>query len=178
MPPKAETGSNAEPDPAAMNRTGVDRDIPAAHEEFPSYPAHTRVTMMLVSSRSEDHEFFSSLFQPPHWYIYRANSYREALNWMVRDHMGVIVCECDLPDGNWKDILSQAQVLPDPPYVVVAAQLADELLWAEVLNLGGYDLLAKPFVREEVMRVAELASLSWKRGVEDGIREEGKNAND
>jgi hypothetical protein len=39
----------------------------------------------------------------------------------------------------------------------VADRFADERLWGEVLNLGGYDLLTKPFVREEVLHVLELA---------------------
>jgi FixJ family two-component response regulator len=34
---------------------------------------------------------------------------------------------------------------------------ADERLWAEVLNLGGYDLLAKPLEGDEVSRVVEMA---------------------
>jgi hypothetical protein len=32
------------------------------------------------------------------------------------------------------------------------------VLWAEVLNLGGYDLLEKPFVVREVERVIGLGS--------------------
>jgi hypothetical protein len=39
---------------------------------------------------------------------------------------------------------------------------ADESLWAEVLNLGGYDVLPKPLVRDEVKRVVTLAWQNWK----------------
>jgi hypothetical protein len=39
-------------------------------------------------------------------------------------------------------------------------------LWAEVLNLGGYDLLMKPFEEAEVYRVVGLAWLFWKDHVE------------
>jgi DNA-binding response OmpR family regulator len=45
----------------------------------------------------------------------------------------------------------------NPPDLIVASRLADEYLWAEVLNLGGYDVLAKPFNAEEVRRVVGLA---------------------
>ena len=34
---------------------------------------------------------------------------------------------------------------------------ADEHLWAEVLNLGGYDVLAEPFERDEMVRVVTSA---------------------
>jgi DNA-binding response OmpR family regulator len=93
-------------------------------------------------------------------------SYRDALDSLNRDHMAVIICDSSLAGGNWKDILSHTQILPDPPCVIVTALLPDDRLWAEVLNLGGYDLLAKPFVREEVVRLAELASTSWRRAAE------------
>jgi FixJ family two-component response regulator len=37
--------------------------------------------------------------------------------------------------------------------LIVTSGLADAHLWAEVLNLGGYDVLAKPFDDQEVQRV-------------------------
>jgi DNA-binding response OmpR family regulator len=39
----------------------------------------------------------------------------------------------------------------------VTSRLADERLWAEVLSLGGYDVLMKPFDVSEVYRVIRLA---------------------
>ena len=51
--------------------------------------------------------------------------------------------------------------------LVVTSRIADEWLWAEVLNLGGYDVLAQPFDREEVTRVVRSAvrasSDLWRR---------------
>jgi DNA-binding NtrC family response regulator len=46
--------------------------------------------------------------------------------------------------------------------LIVTDRLADERLWAEVLNLGGYDLLLKPFDPEELLRVVSSAWASWK----------------
>jgi DNA-binding response OmpR family regulator len=37
--------------------------------------------------------------------------------------------------------------------LIVVSRLANESLWAEVLNLGGFDVLALPFDREELERV-------------------------
>ena len=42
--------------------------------------------------------------------------------------------------------------------MIVSSRLADDCLWAEVLNLGGYDLLAKPFAAAEVSRVVKMAA--------------------
>ena len=47
----------------------------------------------------------------------------------------------------------QLAELPDPPPVVVIATNADEWLWAEVLNHGGYDVVERPLERKEMARV-------------------------
>jgi hypothetical protein len=51
--------------------------------------------------------------------------------------------------------------LPHHPLLIVASRLADEYLWAEVLNLGGHDVLAKPFQGAEVQWVLESAWRIW-----------------
>ena len=73
----------------------------------------------------------------------------------------VVVCEQDLPPGSWKDVIEQVTILPNPPSLIVTSRLADERLWAEALNLGAYDVLAKPFDRTEVMRVVSAAWRAW-----------------
>jgi hypothetical protein len=46
-------------------------------------------------------------------------------------------------------------------HLVVASQLADGSLWAVVLNLGGYDVLAEPFEAAEVNRTLDSALRNW-----------------
>ena len=50
--------------------------------------------------------------------------------------------------------------------------LADERLWAEALNLGAYDVLAKPFGRTEAMRVVAAAWRAWGGPVRRPARKE------
>jgi len=71
------------------------------------------------------------------------------------------VTERDLTLGNWKDVLAAIQQLPRTPLLIVTARLADELLWAEVLNLGGHDVLSQPFQVSELLWVLGNA---WRRG--------------
>jgi DNA-binding NtrC family response regulator len=72
----------------------------------------------------------------------------------------VVMSEIRLPDGGrWNNLLYEIQQLECPPPLILADRLADEHLWAEVLNLGGYDLLAKPFDAKEVLRAITMASL-------------------
>ena len=59
--------------------------------------------------------------------------------------------------GNWKDVLEAMRALPVPPLVIVISRESDDHLWAEALNLGAYDVLAKPLDDTEIVRVLSLA---------------------
>jgi DNA-binding NtrC family response regulator len=70
----------------------------------------------------------------------------------------VIIADSRLPDnGGWKSILNAIEYGGTRQPLIVASHFADEFLWAEVLNLGGFDVLSEPFVEEEVVRVFECA---------------------
>lgn len=90
-----------------------------------------------------------------------------ALAHLAASSISVVICETLLPDGSWKDLLEYIAQVGAPSALVVTSKLAGESLWAEVLNLGGYDVLAQPFDREEVTRVVRSAvragSDPWRR---------------
>jgi hypothetical protein len=74
----------------------------------------------------------------------------------------VLLCERDHADGNWEDLLKATARLPAPPNLIVFSRLADESLWAKVLNLGGFEVLMTPFEPEEVLRVTFAAWSRWE----------------
>jgi DNA-binding response OmpR family regulator len=66
----------------------------------------------------------------------------------------VVLTDSALNSGeSWRDVLRTAQERDGAPPVIVSSRLADDRLWAEVLNLGGYDLLVTPFSAREVHAV-------------------------
>ncbi|MGH9627599.1 MAG: hypothetical protein ACRD7E_04530, partial [Bryobacteraceae bacterium] len=72
--------------------------------------------------------------------------------------VGVVIADRTLPCGTcWKQLLAELGGYPNAPELVVASRLADDLLWAEVLILGGYDVLIAPLESTEVCRVLGLA---------------------
>jgi DNA-binding NtrC family response regulator len=93
---------------------------------------------------------------------------RDTVEHLSRSAISVVICDSDLPDGDWKDVLRHVLQARSAPVLIVTSRAADSSLWAEVLNLGGYDVLAQPFDREEVTRViasalrASSAAL-WRR---------------
>jgi hypothetical protein len=88
----------------------------------------------------------------------------------------VLRCERDHADGNWEDLLNTTASLPAPPNLIVFSGLADESVWAKVLNLGGFDVPMTPFEPEEVLRVAFSAWSRWERGFAASTAKEAETA--
>lgn len=70
----------------------------------------------------------------------------------------IVVCDGDF---GWRQMLDRFRSLPDAPFLIVTSRLADDRLWSEALNLGAYDVLAKPFDSNEVTRVLSMAWIRW-----------------
>jgi hypothetical protein len=91
----------------------------------PAQPVELRVALASTIKRHEEKNANRS----------RQHAERIARQW-ISLHFHLIDCERML----------------NPPRLVVISRLADDRLWAAVLNRCGFDVLAKPFERDEVTR--------------------------
>lgn len=113
--------------------------------------------VLSISPLAEDHAVLRRILDADRRQVEVAGSCEEAFRLLSSCLVSAIITNDALPDGGWARILAHVQAQSRPPNLIVASRLADERLWAEVLNLGGYDLLMKPFVADEVRRVVSLA---------------------
>jgi DNA-binding response OmpR family regulator len=118
--------------------------------------------VLLISPYEEDHRTLRRMLDEQEYQVHWVQTREQALEKMRRNRVGVIIAERDLPGGTWKDVLGQLASFPNPPLLIVTSPQADNFLWAEVLNLGGWDVLAKPFYSAEVSRVVQLAGDRWQ----------------
>ncbi len=130
--------------------------------EFTDDPAVT-VTALSVSRSAADHVSIESIFNDSGWTLHKAGSLESALSILRSRRIGVVLCEGDSTPNMWKDILELLPLLRTAPPLIVTSRLADDRLWAEALNLGAYDVLAKPFDSRELTRTVHLAWLHWDR---------------
>lgn len=130
------------------------------------------ISVLVVSSHPDDVTCLRQMLSYRDWRITLSSSSAEAARQIAAENPSVIICERDLPDGNWKDILQHTQRMGHAPLLLVVSKHADENLWAEVLNLGGYDVLLKPFDRAEVVRVVGMAWRAWMGGLPGAVASE------
>lgn len=117
------------------------------------------IRVLCISKDAEDHSTLRRILSGLPWLVSAAANCRQAVRQLSREKVSVIFCESLLEDGTWKSVLAHISRNAHPPLLIVTSRVADEYLWAEVLNLGGYDVLAKPFNPEEVRHVCTTASL-------------------
>jgi len=125
-------------------------------------PGPSNATVLAVLPEAEDRMALTGILRRPGWKLRAAGTFGKARLLLNRSSIGVVISERAFPDGRgWRDLLGVIQGMPDPPPLIVADRLADERLWAEVLNLGGYDLLPKPFAAKEVLHAVS-AACRWR----------------
>ncbi len=117
------------------------------------------VSVLSIFNNGKDHQSLRAIFDHTNWRMTGVSSCREAIERLADGRIGVVICDAKLPDGSWKSFLRNLRELPSPPLLIVASGNDDVNLWAEVLNLGAYDVLVKPFRQDEVIRIVSLAWL-------------------
>jgi DNA-binding NtrC family response regulator len=120
-------------------------------------PHEKPFAVLLVGGFDTDLIALLGILNDTDWTLHWNTSRADAVETLRLRPVGVVLCDRDLPDGDWKDVLAASTSLASPPPVIVTARFANERLWAEVLSLNGYDVLTKPFDADEVMRAISLA---------------------
>ena len=123
------------------------------------------LTVLSVSPIEEDHRCLQDIIGHSNWSFLKADSFPPALALLRRHEISVVLCERDLGPRTWIDILENTTHQTHPPCLIVTSRLADEGLWAEALNLGAWDVLAKPFDRSEVLHSVAQARVHWHRQI-------------
>jgi len=96
------------------------------------------------------------------WTVVARATVDSALSVLREIPIPIVICDAQIAPLAWREMLDHIWLLPDPPLLIVTSRLADERLWAEAVNLGAWDVLAKPFDAEEVIRIVSVARQHWR----------------
>lgn len=122
------------------------------------------VTVLAVMPFKEDRAILSRILASATWRLHFASIVPEAVRQLSKcDQFPLILCEADKRVGSWMELLEHLHSVSAPSLLIVVSRCADEQLWAQTLNLGGYDVLAKPFDECEVNRTLDLACMRYRR---------------
>jgi two-component system, OmpR family, KDP operon response regulator KdpE len=123
-----------------------------------SFRPEAVVSALAVSSHVDDLAFLRGVFGDAGWTLHEAPTLTDGLILIKRRPLDLVITDRDAANGGWRRMLDALKSQSAPLPLIVTSRLADDYLWAEVLNEGGYDVLAQPFDREEVVRVISAAT--------------------
>ena len=108
---------------------------------------------LLVGDYENDRALLNEIFRQAGWRLIGAHNRERALKVLDRSQVHVVIANSEIPGWHWRRVLEDLRRRACPPQLIVTSRTADEYLWSDVLNCGGYDVLAQPFRREEIERV-------------------------
>ena len=97
------------------------------------------------------------VFRAAGWRLLEAEGRKEGIESLNQNCVHVVITRSQSPGLEWKRVLQDLRRQQEPPQLIVTSRSADEHLWSEVLNCGGYDVLPEPFRRDEIERVVAAA---------------------
>lgn len=112
-----------------------------------------RSRILFVSGHPDDAPRLVPMLQSLPLVLDQVATLEQARNQLQQTDYEIILTEANLPDGDWLGALHLARQQPGAVKVIVTDPQADARFWAEVLNMGGYDLLTQPFYEPEVRRI-------------------------
>ena len=150
------------PAPLETENMGTANATAKVRDEHQVCPSHPNVEdsarrVLVVSSAAEDRRSLARMLASHTCGQYWTATVRGAAEWLNRSSANVVICDDRLPDGHWQELWEHLRRQPDPPVFIVSAAWNDAHLWAEVPNLGAYDVLVKPYQKSEVTRILQHA---------------------
>jgi DNA-binding response OmpR family regulator len=115
------------------------------------------VSALLAGAFGDDRLFVQDVFRQSGWRLFEASDRQRATRCLRRHRVQVVIACSETPGWSWQELLERLDALPDPPLLIVTSHAANEHLWAEVINIGGFDVLSQPFEREELVRAVDSA---------------------
>lgn len=118
----------------------------------PENPESDRTAVLVISSSAAQRQCIEKAARVSSWKISVAGGWRDACFVLSRCGVDVIFCDDRLADGTWKDVLSTIAPMPQAPRLVVLSDGVSAGMCAEVMNLGGFDVLNRPLREDDIGR--------------------------
>ena len=97
-----------------------------------------------------------------HLDIHFADTCDEARNAANRLQSPVVLCARDVRGMEWPDAVRILASAAPKPCVILTSPVTDSYMWKEIVERGGYDVLATPLRDSDTSRSIRLALSYWK----------------
>lgn len=118
--------------------------------------------VLVASERDEDQRTLQLLLRGTRWSPVPVNRWRDAAELVERYVLPVVLCDRDLPGMEWQPGIGTLRRPGYRPSVILLSGVADPYLWDELVQAGGFDILTRPFRRDQTLAMIDFAYTHWK----------------
>jgi FixJ family two-component response regulator len=109
-----------------------------------------KMALMIVTSRPEDVEELTALLQDSPWELTAVPRLEDAPGALRAARAPILLFDRDAA-ASWQDEIGRLARSRRNACVVLLSNVADQYLWDEVVQQGGFDLLPRPFQKQQVL---------------------------
>jgi CheY-like chemotaxis protein len=129
-----------------------------------------RVEVLAITPFLADQVLLRKLLADTGWDLGIIPEFETATAHLLAHPITVVLCDRDLPGFDWHDTLEILTSIAQASAVILLSSVVDEYLWAEVIQNGGFDVIAKPFRQQELVETIKFALFyhrwSWLERIE------------
>jgi DNA-binding NtrC family response regulator len=125
-------------------------------------PADQHCPILAICSLQTDTSALEVVARTEGWQIGFAPTLDEAIERLTRSKSPIVIFDKDLPFCDWRQVLLELTRVAPASVILVASSNDADSLWEEVVELGGYEILQKPFERGKVAQTFGFAWRYWK----------------
>jgi len=141
---------------------GTTRGEPNLGKTEPGANDDVALSFIVITPDEKFHRTLYEIARAGDWRITRAASVDEVGMLVWAKPTPMVIYDRDSTNEDWHDAIRRLGELPTQPCVLLASQVADRYLLAEVVRSHGYDILAKSVTPEKLKQCLRFA-WSWAR---------------
>jgi PleD family two-component response regulator len=115
------------------------------------------IPVLLASGREDDYQTLQALLQDTKWSVERALSWNEVSHFCEGAVSPVVLVDRHFQGAHWQSTVASILDPAASTCVILISDVSDPYLWNELVQQGGFDVLARPFERSELLQTLAFA---------------------
>lgn len=122
-----------------------------------------RLRLLALSVAIYDRFLLERLAERQGWSLTFSTSPRQAFSLASQDHFEVILCDRNQRGYPWREVMDRLVEISPQSCILLVSPQRDDFLWQDVMQHGGYDVLACPLREDTVLPAIDAAVFSLHR---------------
>lgn len=123
---------------------------------------HPRIRVLAVGMSAEETNTLKAVAVAESWNEEFADSLETAIDVLADREVPLILLDRDGCGVDWRTALEGLALAAHGSCILLISRVNDEYLWQEVVQRRGFDVISKPFSKDQLLHDVNRAWLFWK----------------